>query len=164
MLGADGAGAFAIALTIVYVLLVLTTLGVEHGIAYYVSGGSWAPRRAFRDVAARRGRRRADRRDGRRAGAAGVPVRVRRTLPWRECALAAFALPFALAWFYGSFVALADDHYEGYVLPPALQSSALLVLGAGAGAPGRADRRGRRAARLAGAGGGGHATSGAGGG
>ena len=46
-----------------------------------------------------------------------------------ECALAAFSLPFALAWFYGSFVALADDHYEGYVLPPALQSSALLVLG-----------------------------------
>lgn len=46
-----------------------------------------------------------------------------------EVAIAAAALPFSLSWFYGSFVALADDRYEGYVLPPAIQSSALLVLG-----------------------------------
>src|SRR5215207_5993991 len=47
LLGDDGAGNFAIALTIVYVLTVLTTLGVEHGIAYYVSGGAWGPGHAF---------------------------------------------------------------------------------------------------------------------
>ncbi len=128
VLGADGAGAFAIALTIVYVLLVLTTLGVEHGIAYYVSSGSWSPAAAFRTsqlVAVG---------VGLIGAAAGVLARLAFPsafggLSVGECALAAFSLPFALSWFYGSFVALADDHYEGYVLPPALQSSALLVLG-----------------------------------
>jgi O-antigen/teichoic acid export membrane protein len=45
-----------------------------------------------------------------------------------ECALSAAALPFALSWFYGSYVALADDHYEAYVLPPAAQSALLTVL------------------------------------
>src|ERR687889_1398738 len=47
LLGDDGAGNFAIALTIVYVLTVLTTLGMEHGIAYYVSSGRWGPGHAF---------------------------------------------------------------------------------------------------------------------
>src|SRR4051812_50111068 len=48
VLGADGAGAFSIALTIIYVLTVFTTLGVEHGVAYYVSGGRWPAADAFR--------------------------------------------------------------------------------------------------------------------
>src|SRR5215207_9480607 len=47
LLGDDGAGNFAVALTIVYVLTVLGTLGVEHGIAYYVSAGAWGPGHAF---------------------------------------------------------------------------------------------------------------------
>ena len=106
----------------------LTTLGVEHGIAYYVSGGSWAPRQRSgrRSVVARR----------RRADSARWPAcwrgwrsRPRSAgSPWPSARWRPLALPFALAWFYGSFVALADDHYEGYVLPPALQSVALLVL------------------------------------
>ena len=128
LLGADGAGNFAIALTIVYALTVLTTLGVEHGIAYYVSAGQWGPGHAFatsQRVAVACG-----------LGGAGAGVLARLALPSAfgsltvaECALAAGALPFALAWFYGSFVALADDRYEGYVLPPAVQSAGLLVLG-----------------------------------
>jgi O-antigen/teichoic acid export membrane protein len=126
LLGAEGAGAFAVALTIVNVLVVLTTLGVEHGIAYYVSGGKWAPANAFAT-------------SQRLAFAVGVlgagaAVAFRLALPDAfgglsvlECALVAGALPFALAWFYGSFVALADDHYEGYVLPAATQSTLLLL-------------------------------------
>src|SRR4051794_4701569 len=128
VLGADGAGAFSIALTVVYVLTVFTTLGVEHGVAYYVSGGRWPAADAFRTSL----------RFALRIGLAGAVVGVlaRLVVPSAfgglsvaECAVAAAALPFALAWFYGSYVALADDHYEGYVLPPALQSGSLLVIG-----------------------------------
>jgi O-antigen/teichoic acid export membrane protein len=126
-LGADGAGAFSIALTILYVLMAFTTLGVEHGIAYYVSGGRWGPGEAFRTSL----------RFATLVGVAGalVGILARVAIPGAfgglsvaECAAASAALPFALTWFYGSYVALADDHYEGYVLPPALQSAALLVL------------------------------------
>lgn len=127
LLGDDGAGNFAIALTIVYVLTVLTTFGVEHGVAYYVSSGAWGPGHAFAT----------SQRFAVAVGIAGalLGVLARLAVPSAfgslsvaACAVAAGALPFALAWFYGSFVALANDHYEGYVLPPAFQSAALLVL------------------------------------
>jgi O-antigen/teichoic acid export membrane protein len=129
LLGAEGAGSFAIALTIVYVLTVLTTLGMEHGIAYYVSGGAWAPGRAF--VTSQRLALGV----GLLGAVAGVAARLAFPsafggLSVTECALAAGALPFALAWFYASYVALAADRYEAYVLPPAAQSTILLVLGA----------------------------------
>ena len=48
------------------------------------------------------------------------PIGVRKSLP-APTAVAAGALPFALSAFYGSYVALATDHYEAYVLPPAFQ-------------------------------------------
>jgi O-antigen/teichoic acid export membrane protein len=125
-LGADGSGSFAAALTLLIVLTVFTTLGVEHGIAYYVSAGRWAAADAFR----------VSQRLALLAGVlgAGAGVLLRLAIPSAfgdltvlEAALAAGALPFALSWFYGSFVGLADDHYEAYVVPPALQSTALLV-------------------------------------
>jgi O-antigen/teichoic acid export membrane protein len=134
LLGDDGAGNFAIALTIIYVLTVFTTLGIEHGIAYYVSAGAWAPGNAFA----------ASQRVAVVAGVvgAGLGLLGRLAVPSAfgslsvaQCALAAGALPFALAWFYGSFVALAVDRYEGYVLPPALQSASLLVLAIGLAIP-----------------------------
>lgn len=134
MLGADGAGGFAVALTIVYVLIVLTTFGVEHGVAYYVSGGAWAARDAFRVV------NEFAPAVGLVGAVLGVLARVVAPGPFGElsvgeCALAAFALPFALLWFYGSYVSLADDHYEGFVLPPAIQSAVLLVLVVGLAVP-----------------------------
>ena len=126
-LGADGAGNFAIAQTIIYVLTVLTTLGVEHGIAYYVSSGAWGPRPAFATAM------RVALVSGCTGALLGVLARLVvpsafGSLSLAECALAAAALPFALAWFYGSFVALADNHYEGFVLPPAVQSVSQLAL------------------------------------
>jgi O-antigen/teichoic acid export membrane protein len=134
LLGPSGAGAFSIALTIVYVLLVLTTFGIEHGIAYYVSSRRWGPGDAFRvsqRLAVRIG-----------LPAAVIAVGARLAVPSAfgglsvaECAVAAASAPFTLAWFYGSFVALADDHYEGYVLPPAMQSAGLLVLAAALAVP-----------------------------
>lgn len=134
LLGPDGAGSFAIALTIVYVLTVLTTLGLEHGIAYYVSSKRWSARRAFTTslrvaVAV-----------GLLGAVLGVVVRLLVPSAFGDlsvalCAVAAAALPFALMWFYGSYVALADDHYEGFVLPPAFQSAAGLMLVVALGLP-----------------------------
>lgn len=134
LLGPEGTGGFAVALTVVYVLTVFTTFGVEHGVAYYVGRGSWAPRRALATVL------RVAAIVGTTGAALGLLARVvfpdpfgQLTVP--EVALAAGALPFSLAWFYGSYVALADDHYEGYVLPPAAQSSLGLVLVIGLAIP-----------------------------
>jgi O-antigen/teichoic acid export membrane protein len=45
-----------------------------------------------------------------------------------ETLVLAGALPFSLTWFYASFVALAVDRYEAYVLPPAVQSASAMVL------------------------------------
>jgi O-antigen/teichoic acid export membrane protein len=126
-LGPEGTGGFAIALTLVLLLTVTCSLGIEHGIAYYVASGRWAPRDAMR-VALR---------VALLAGAAGSAACIvaRLALPSAfgglsvgSTAVAALALPFALTWFYVSFVGLAIDRYEAYVLPPALQSGAAMVL------------------------------------
>jgi O-antigen/teichoic acid export membrane protein len=130
LLGPEGAGNFAIALTVIFVLTVLTTLGVEHGVAYYVSSGRWGAAHAFattQRVALGIGSL------GAVLGVAGrlVVPSAFGDLTVAQTALVAGALPFALAWFYGSYVALAGDHYEAFVVPPAVQSLTLLVLGAG---------------------------------
>lgn len=127
MLGPEGTGGFAIALTLVVMLTVVCSLGLEHGIAYYVASGRWAARDALRvaqRVALLSG-----------VAGAGLCVLVRLAAPSAfgglslgSTAVAALALPFALTWFYVSFVGLAVDRYEAYVLPAALQSSVAMVL------------------------------------
>lgn len=139
LLGADGTGAFAVALATINVLTVVTTLGVEHGVAYYVSNRRWSARAAFgatQQVALVSGL----------VGAAlGLLFSTLVPGPFTELttaevALGCFALPFSLSWFYGSYVALADDVYEGFVLPPAVQSATamllVIVLGLAAGVAG----------------------------
>lgn len=139
LLGPEGAGGFAIALTLVLLLTTLASLGVEHGIAYYVSSGRWGARDALRMV-------------WRVAGVAGVVVAaaglaLRLLVPsaFGDLSVASTAvvvgtMPFALGWFYGSFVALAVDRYEIFALPPAVQSATamvlVVVLGLVAGLPG----------------------------
>lgn len=126
-LGPEGTGGFAIALTLVVMLTVVCSLGIEHGIAYYVASGRWAARDALR----------AAQRVALLGGLAGAAVCVlaRLAVPSAfgglsvaSTAVAAVALPFALAWFYVSFVGLAIDRYEAFVMPPALQSALALVL------------------------------------
>lgn len=127
MLGPEGTGGFAIALTLVVMLMVVCSLGLEHGIAYYVASGWWAPRDALRvalRVALLSG-----------AAGAGLCVLARLAVPSAfgglsvaSTAVAALALPFALTWFYVSFVGVAIDRYEAYVLPPAVQSATAMVL------------------------------------
>lgn len=122
LLGPSGAGAYAVAQTLIIMLTVATTLGVEHGIAYYVSSGRWSARHAHRDAQI----------VALVSGLAGVALgtMARVALPSAfhglsvsTTVVAAVALPFSLSWFYMSYVALAIDRYEAYVLPPALQST-----------------------------------------
>jgi O-antigen/teichoic acid export membrane protein len=121
LLGPSGAGSYALAQSFIVLLTVASTLGIEHGIAYYVSSGRWSASGAYRNaqwVALVSGL----------AGATlGLSARVAVPsafggLSVGTTAVAAFALPFALSWFYLTYIALAIDHYESYVLPPAVQS------------------------------------------
>ncbi len=139
LLGPSGAGGYAIAQSLIALLTVASTLGVEHGIAYYVSTGRWSVLSAHRDA------QRVALVSGIVGASLGILARVAVPsafggLSLATTALAAFALPFALSWFYLSYVALAVDHYEAYVLPPTLQSTLGLVfvgvLGALYGLPG----------------------------
>lgn len=127
LLGPDGTGGFAIALTLVMLMQTVSTLGVEHGIAYYVSSGRWSPREALgaaRRVALAVGV----------LGALGC-LGARMLFPSAfagltvgQTAVTVAALPFALGWFYSSYIGLAVDRYESFVLPPAVQSACTLGL------------------------------------
>ena len=105
-----------------------TTLGVEHGIAYYVASGRWQ--------AAARATARAQRvalASGLAGAVLGLGARLLvpsafGDLSVATTAVAAAALPFALSWLYATYVALATDRYEAYALPPAIQSAVALVL------------------------------------
>jgi O-antigen/teichoic acid export membrane protein len=127
VLGPQGWAAYFVAQSLLMILLAATTLGVEHGIAFYVSSARWAARAAFRSalgVAAVMGC----------VGALAAVV-VRLLAPsafaglsvWLTVIVAA-GLPFALAWFYTSFVALATDRYEVSTSLPAVQAVLVLVL------------------------------------
>lgn len=134
LLGKEDTGTFALALTVINMLTVITTLGIEHGVAYFVSNGKWRARDAFA----------VSQRMALISGTVGALLGVAFSLvvpaPFEDLttidtAIACFALPFSLAWFYGSYVALADDRYEGFVLPPAIQSVAGMVLAVAFGVP-----------------------------
>lgn len=133
LLGPAGAGGFAIAQTLMLVLMVGVTLGLEHGIVYYVSRGHWSARRANRSA------QRMAAISGLAGAAAGVAGRLLIPSAFGGLSLAsvmvvAGALPFALSWLYFSYVALAGDRYEGFALPPVLQSALALILIAALGA------------------------------
>jgi O-antigen/teichoic acid export membrane protein len=126
LLGPEGAGGYAIAQTLILVLTVATTLGVEHGIAYYVSSGRWAAAPAYRSA----------QRVAIVSGLAGMALAfgVRLLVPSAfgdlsvgTTAIAIAALPFSLSWLYATYLALATDRYEAYALPPALQSATALI-------------------------------------
>ncbi|MGN6189373.1 MAG: oligosaccharide flippase family protein [Conexibacter sp.] len=132
LLGPDGAGGYAIAQTLILLLTVATTLGVEHGVAYYVSSGRWDARDAYRSA------QRVAFVSGLAGACLGVAARLLvpdafGSLSVAVTAVAAGALPFALSWLYTTYLALALDRYEAYALPPAVQSTLALALVAGLG-------------------------------
>jgi len=139
LLGPGGAGGYALAQSLILIGMVATTLGVEHGIAYYVSSGRWPARAAYASS------QRVALASGVAGAGLGVLLRVLFPAPFgeltvAETAAACGALPFTLSWFYGTSIAVATDRYEAFATPPALQSALALalvaVLAAVAGLPG----------------------------
>ncbi|MCP9489066.1 MAG: oligosaccharide flippase family protein [Solirubrobacteraceae bacterium MAG38_C4-C5] len=127
LLGPEGAGAFAIAITLVVMLTTFATLGVEHGVAYHVSSGRWAARAALATVT------RVALVTGTTAALVGLAAQILvpsafAGLSTASVAVVVAAMPFVLLWLYRSYLALATDRYEGFVMPPAVQSTVALVL------------------------------------
>jgi O-antigen/teichoic acid export membrane protein len=125
LLGPDGWGTYFVAQSLFLILTVLSGLGVEQGIAYYVGSGRWGARAAYGSalkVSLLIG-----------LAGAGVGLGAHELAPsafagltlWLTAAVVV-ALPFGLVRFYVSYVALATDRYEVYTLMSTLQ--ALLAL------------------------------------
>lgn len=127
VLGPREWGGYSIAVSLVTVLSMLSSLGVSQGILYYVSGKKWAPRPAFKSalwmgvVTGTMGAFFA------LAAFAIVPSAFA-GLPLWLTALAVVSIPFSLAVSYAAFVALAIDRYEASMSMPAIQSGLLLAL------------------------------------
>jgi O-antigen/teichoic acid export membrane protein len=127
LLGPGGWGSYFVAQSLLLMLTVATGLGIEHGIAYYVGSGNWGARAAFRTsllMAALLG-----------VVGAGVGLTARVVAPSAFAGLSLWliavtvaALPFALARFYVSYIALAVDRYEAYTFMAAVLAIAVLVL------------------------------------
>ena len=127
LLGPGNFGTFSIAASLIALLTAAVSLGIEHGIAYFVSAGDWPPRAAHLaslKVSAIMG-----------IAGAGVALIVRLLVPSAFAGLSVgltavtvAALPFGLAWLYASYIALATDRYETFMLIPASQACAFLAL------------------------------------
>ncbi len=127
VLGADGLGAYTVALSLLLVLGVVASLGLENGIAWSVAAGRWPPRAALRQTQAL----------ALGLGLAGMVVALvaRLLVPSAFAgmsvalvAVAAGGLPFLISWQYSRWLAVALDRYEAFVVPPALVSVLALVL------------------------------------
>lgn len=127
VLGPEGWASYFVAVSLLTILMTATTLGVEHGIAYYVSSARWAASSAFRAAL----------KVAMLAGVMGivVAVAVRLAVPSAFAGLtvaltlvASLALPLALVWFYVSYIALAIDRYGVAMSLPAVQALFVLVL------------------------------------
>ncbi|MDQ3609398.1 MAG: oligosaccharide flippase family protein [Actinomycetota bacterium] len=132
LLGPEGAGAFAVAITLVVLLTTFATLGIEHGVAYHVSSGRWAARAALATVT------RVALATGTAAALVGLVAQLVvpsafAGLSTASTALVVAAMPFTLLWFHRSYIALAVDRYEGFVVPPAVHSVVAMVLVLGCG-------------------------------
>jgi O-antigen/teichoic acid export membrane protein len=121
LLGPSGSGSYFVAQSMILVLTVMTTIGIEHGITYLVSSRRWAAGDAYR-VAAK-----AAWILGILGAVLGIGLRL--LVPSAFAALtvplivtAACALPFAVLLLFASSVALAIDRYEAYALFPSLQA------------------------------------------
>lgn len=127
LLGPAGWGQYAVALSLVVIVAGATTLGVEHGIAYFVSSGKWAARTAFESAMAVAAIA------GAAGAAAAVGVRVIAPSAFAGMsvgltAVAVAAVPFVLARVYTSYIALAIDRYEAAMTVPAAQAALVLLL------------------------------------
>ena len=129
VLGAEGWASYFVAQSLFLLLLAGSTLGAEHGVVYYVSSERWGARAAYRAAL------RISVCMGILGAAAGVAARllVPSAFPGLSVGLTAvvvLGLPFALAWLYVSFIALATDRYEVSMSVPVVQALLVLALAA----------------------------------
>jgi O-antigen/teichoic acid export membrane protein len=127
LLGPDGVGAYTVAMSLLLVLGTIGSLGVDQGIAWLVAGGRWSPRAALRDsqmLAVLLG-----------AACVALTVLARLLVPGAFAGmsvavttLAALGLPFLISWQYSRQLAVAQDRYEAFVVPPALVTVLGVVL------------------------------------
>jgi O-antigen/teichoic acid export membrane protein len=133
LLGPEGAGSYAVALSLLFGLTALGTIGLETGISYFVGSGVWEPHDAFVRTQLTAlllgvlmllvG-----------VGASQAFPSAFEGLSFGEVVLVAAAMPAALSWLYASCIALALDDYENFSLPPAVQAVLALVGVVGLGA------------------------------
>ncbi len=126
LLGPGGAGAYAIALSLLTILTSFGAAGLDAGITYFVGSGRWAPWAAFvRTQAAALG-----------LGLAmvGVGLLARLAAPSAFAGLdtdlvliALIGMPFALSWLYSASLAVALSRYEAYVAFPVIQAVAMVA-------------------------------------
>jgi O-antigen/teichoic acid export membrane protein len=127
LLGPGGTGGYAVAQSLVLGLTVLTTLGLEQGITFFVSSRGWDARAASETAL------RAAVAMGLVGAAAGLCARALApsafaNLPMWLTVVVVTGIPFALTWVFVTAIALAINRYEAYALPPALQSVLILAL------------------------------------
>jgi O-antigen/teichoic acid export membrane protein len=132
VLAPDGWARYFVAQSLLALLVAASTLGIEHGITYFVSAGRWRAGAAFAAslrVSAVVG-----------VAVAALAVCVRVAVPSAFAGLSltltavtAAALPFALAWLYTSYLALAVDRYEVSMLLPAAQALLTVAVAVPAG-------------------------------
>jgi O-antigen/teichoic acid export membrane protein len=132
VLGAHGVAAYTVALSLLQIGSILGSLGLENGIAWAVAAGRWPAREALRQSQAV-------------ALVLGLVSMVivlafRLAIPdafaglsFVLVAVAASGLPFIISWQYARWLAIAQDRYEAFVVPPAL-STVLALVGGGIGA------------------------------
>lgn len=127
VLGPHDWGGYAIASSLVTILLAVTTLGVDQGIAYFVGAREWEPRAALGSALRMAGVA------GTLGAAVGLVARVAvpsafAGLPLWQVAVAVAGIPFGLALIYASSVTLASDRYEASMAMPAVQAALLLAV------------------------------------
>ncbi len=126
LLGPEGAGAFAIAITLLALLTTVGAAGLDAGVTYMVGSGRWNPWRAF--VRAQ-GAAMVLGLTGVALGMAGrllVPSAFA-GLSTSLTLIAIVGLPFALSWLYAASVAVALSRYEAYVALPVTQAVTMLA-------------------------------------
>jgi O-antigen/teichoic acid export membrane protein len=132
VLGADGVAAYTVALSLLQIGSILGSLGLENGVAWAVAAGRWPAREALRQsqaVAVVLG-----------LASMAIALALRLAIPDAFAglsvglvAIAAAGLPFIISWQYARWLAIAQDRYEAFVVPPAL-STVLALVACGIGA------------------------------
>jgi O-antigen/teichoic acid export membrane protein len=132
VLGADGVAAYTVAISLLQIGSILGSLGLENGIAWAVAAGRWPAREALRQsqgVAVVLG-----------LVSMAMVLALRLAIPDAFAglsiglvAIAAAGLPFIISWQYARWLAIAQDRYEAFVVPPAL-STVLALVACGLGA------------------------------